>query len=385
MEELLCQRWGEVVSLGNVEAFDDGHGVHRLEVLNGSPRVPQTIVVKVYDITLPERREAFLRELAGWRFLQEVCSDPKPIAQYYGSSPNDGFILLEDLHEWEKTSMLLRGDWSTRTELGIQPMPSSNGRIASQAMAEWWRALGRIHAATSGKRSVYEKIRASLGDVPDQPTVESQMHQMARGFRAMCEAIGISPHSGSEEDLGIAMEATLRPGPFEVFTHGDPCPDNALHRRNACRIIDLEESGYGHALSDATFIHTHWPTCWCASRLPDSVIQDLEDVYRSELIRSCPEAGDDALFYRSVVDISVIQAAKAWRPWTGTNLMDEDEDWGLATMRQRFVTRMEAAVARTQQLGYLEGIGATFTSMLSKLRDEWPPSQQYMPYFDAFS
>lgn len=384
MEELLSRTWGEPVSLGTAQAFDDGHGAHRMEVLGGSSGVPQSVVAKVYDITLPERRKAFLREATGWEFLHEVFSDPKPIAECYGSSSNDGFILLEDLYDWEKTSMLLRGDWSTRSELGIQPMPSSNRRIASQAMSEWWKALGRIHATTAGKRSVYETILTSLGEVPDQPTDESQIGQMKRRYRVMSEAIGITPHPGSEKDLVVAMNALLNPGPLEAFIHGDPGPSNALYKDKVCRIIDLEASRYGNALLDGSFIHMQFPTSWCAGQLPGSLVQDLEALYRRELIKGCPAADDDALFYRRIADISVVRAVRAWRPWTGTNLIEEDAEWGMATMRQRAIARIGNAVSRTEQLGYLEAIGSTFKTMLDELHAIWPEEVHSIPNFAAF-
>ena len=226
----LSRLWDADITLGQPDPFGDGYGAYRVPVESTSPNTPDTVVFKVYELEQPARHHAFCREAAGWTLLEEVSLAERPLPEYYGCDPEQGYVILEDLRGWEKVSMLLRGDWSTRIELGEHADPIQDREIAEDAIKAHWCALGRLHAATAGHETRHEEIQASFDrdvSLPDGPLNLSYTDTIDR-FRHICEAAGVSPLPGSEASIETSLSATMDP-PFRTFLHGDPAPANALY------------------------------------------------------------------------------------------------------------------------------------------------------------
>jgi hypothetical protein len=108
----------------------------------------------------------------------------------------------------------------------------------------------------------------------------------------------------------------------------------------------------------------------------------MEDAYRHELIKGCPEAGDDALFYRAVVEACAYATIAMWR-WAFPAL-EADEEWGLASWRQRILRRLDILAETAATFRHLEAVGETSGRIATKLRSIWPPEADAMPYYPAF-
>jgi hypothetical protein len=106
----------------------------------------------------------------------------------------------------------------------------------------------------------------------------------------------------------------------------------------------------------------------------------MELAYRQELAKGCPAARDDATYFRAV--------AEACGYWLFENLahllpraMQGEQLIGLATNRQRLLTRLAAFDQVAERCGHIEGLRYTLRQLLDALRHRWRAS---MPLFDAF-
>ena len=91
-------------------------------------------------------------------------------------------------------------------------------------------------------------------------------------------------------------------GPFLAYTHDDPIPMNALPVGDERKLFDFEFGDFRHALRDGIYGRACFPTWYHINRVPEDVVQEMERAYRTELAKGCPEAADDTLFFRSVVE-----------------------------------------------------------------------------------
>jgi len=174
------------------------------------------------------------------------------------------------------------------------------------------------------------------------------------------------------------------PGSFLAYTHGDPCPDNCLLSDSKVRLVDFEIAAFHHALIDGVYGRIHFPTCWCVNRIEQRIVHRMESAYRAELAKGCPEATDDAQFYRAVVEACAYWVLTLCQFDTIPALLKKDDQWGISTMRQRVLMRFEMFAQATEEFGHLQAMGVTFRNMAAKLRRLWPAEAGEMPYYPAF-
>jgi hypothetical protein len=124
-----------------------------------------------------------------------------------------------------------------------------------------------------------------------------------------------------------------------------------------------------------------FPTCWCVNRLPEGIGARLDAAYRSELAAGVPEAADDTRFCGDFA------ATCAWWmiatvSWNLLGALEKDGDWGISTLRQRQLLRLESAAALMAEFRRLDAIGDTARRMASRLRERWPEVE--MPLYRPF-
>jgi hypothetical protein len=178
-------------------------------------------------------------------------------------------------------------------------------------------------------------------------------------------------------------EALANPVPFLVFNVTDACPDNHFIRGETVRFFDFEFAGYGHALLESSYARLPFPTCWCMGRLPEAETDMALDVYRSELGIGIPQAFDDAVFERTLMT-----ACTYWTfatiTWSLKEAMVVDQEWGLASQRQRHVYRLERLRDDVERLGYYPAMGEVATTLATSLRSTWLGDDLEMPVYPAF-
>jgi hypothetical protein len=244
-----------------------------------------------------------------------------------------------------------------------------------------------MHAATVGRFEQYEALCVSLHvPVPDSSLVTSGFALGARRFIDGLESLGIAVSSALEDDLQRVQESMQNPGSFMAFTHRDACPDNNHYDGSTVRLFDFEFGGFRHALLDGAYGRFPFPTCWCVNRLPAHVPGLMESAYRRELAKGCPEANNDSVFNRALVE-----ACALWLINTTSGAVRvpavwfefEDQTWGISTIRQRVLMRFDVFASTTEEFGHLEALGSAARVLGARLRELWPDVEE-MPLYPAF-
>ncbi|HEX5727631.1 MAG TPA: phosphotransferase, partial [Longimicrobiaceae bacterium] len=283
------------------------------------------------------------------------------------AAPRSGLLVLEDVAGAAGLHSLL---------LAPDPVP------AEAALLDLAATLGRLHAA--GRALVPEHRRARDRLAPLRIPYSKAFRGMVEpdGFAAVlaraCAAVDVRPSAAAVAELEALRRFWDEPGPFLTLLHGDVCPDNFLWTEDGGgRLVDFEFSAPGHALADAAFARLGFPACWCAGRLPEPLVERMEQAYRREL-----PAMDDAVFTAGMAEAYAFWALGALS-WALPRALDADEGWGETPLRQRIVSQLETAAGLAVHHGRLEALGAAYAALAARLRERWGPALE-VSLFPAF-
>lgn len=370
-EQILSNMTGYQIKFNRIERLSAG-GRRNLLLRCYTPSTsgldPSVIIKKVEaksynpEDTTSSDTIRFFNDWIGSQFLSTLPSSFKHSPRFYGGDRTVGLIILEDVQH--------RGSL-------IEPLLGNDRVQAEQALLQYAACLGQLHADTLGKveefEALFQKVAPHLK--PPRATINIQRHQL------ILESLGIQPKSDWQHDLEAIDEAVRNPGDFLAYVHADTCPDNVLNTGKELRLIDFETGGFGHALLDAAYGRMMFPSCWCANRLPPAILQQMEDTYRAILITKCPVAEDDRLFKSALVKMCGF-----WLLYTLTRHLESalktDLLWGIATVRQRILARLEVFIATSQEFSDLPALRDTSSQLLDRLRQRWlkiPP----LPFYPA--
>jgi hypothetical protein len=366
-EQLLMEVFEGTVRLGEAEDLTASGraGVYRLQVLAGPNHAPASVIVKQARTFPPW---TFFNDWASLQFLNQVVPAHQSFApHFYAGDPIQGIYVIEDLGRGQRLDQLLLGNDPAITEAAL---------IAHATLH------GRLHALTIGKQASYDAIRRPLGSLAEEED-DATLGWLASTFHRSVEMVGIAPAPGVDREL-LALATSIRhPGPFLAFIQGDSCPDNCLYVGSALYLVDFEGGRLAHALLEGCYGRMHFPTCWCVYRLPEHIPPRMEAAYRAELVKGCPVAADDTLFYRALVEACTFWLLD-WHRWMPLDrLLKSDRMIIAASDRQRLLTRLDMLVQTSEHFGYLEAVGATMRTLATRLRSLWPESEE-MPLYPAF-
>jgi len=383
-ERLLAEQFGGTVRL--VEGTDLQGGsryqVYRFVVVEGPDEALGSVIVKQVKATekAPYRPDSatipawtLFNEWASLQFLGEVAGADGTGGvsfgpRFYGGERAVGLIVLEDLGRGRRLDELLLGN---------------DAVVAESALVEHAAIHGRMHAATSGRKNEFQRLRESLG-----PSVLGDGHYtydwLAPTFCQGIEELGLAPVAGVAEELAALRDALLQPGPFLAFVQGDSCPDNCLFVSGTLRLLDFEGGKFDHALKEGVYGRMRFPTCWCVYQIPEPIALRMEEAYRVELVKGCPEAGDDRLFYQAVVEACLGWVIEWFQMVPLTKILGKDRLLVAATDRQRYLARCDVVAQVSAQVGYMEALGETIRNMAGKMRQLWPETEE-MAYYPAFA
>ena len=387
-ERILADRFNTQVHLVSDEQILNSSprsNVIRFRVAGAPAGVPKTVIIKqavadnddeVYDprttdFNWPAWR--FLNEWAGLQFLNASFDDDPLAPRIFGGDRDLGVIVMEDLGASESLIPSL---------LGSDPMTAEINLI------DYMQMLGRLHGRTAGKQDEYNCIRQALG--PDRVYFSSAAEsffppdQLATVLESTVDMLGITPHRRVDRDLDAVAGFWNHDGPFLAYTHGDPAPGNEFKVGHYRRLVDFEFGGFHHALTEGVYARMQFVTGWCVNRIPDAVAMRMEDAYRTELAKGCPEADDDLLFYRAMTEACAYANISMWH-WAFPDILSEDEEWGLSTHRQRLLRRLKILAETTTQFRHLEALGEVAYMIEKKLYSAWSSEGlDSMPYYPAF-
>ncbi|HXH22755.1 MAG TPA: hypothetical protein VNN10_12065 [Dehalococcoidia bacterium] len=377
-ERVLRRRFGGRPRLLDSSALDGRTTVFRCRTEGRG--LPDSVVLKMprreegsaYQATdMKERAPAWhlTNEWAALALLDARQADgPRLTPRLFGGDLESGVLVLEDLGGGESLAgVLLSGDAAR----------------AEAAMLAFARSLGRMHALSAGQEEAHSATLESLGRAGgDRLAAARRVREEIAKLPATFDELDFEWSPGMVDDVQQLTRAILEPGPLLVLSHGDPCPDNDRLVDGRLVLFDFERAGFRSAMVDAAYGRVPFPTCWCANRLPDYVVEGFEAAYRLELMKAVPEAGDDAFFERSLME-----AAGWWLITTSNQLLTRalrfEERWGISTYRQRLLFRFEEFSRRAAASGHLEALGAWAWLMHERLRARWPEVEE-MPLYPAF-
>lgn len=389
-EKLLSATFGGSIHL---DAGDDLGGsnrslVYRFNVLDGPGDAPASVIVKQAHSTAdalyqPDRPTlpawTLFNDWASLQFLSQLANSRKLAPQFYWGDRATGLFIMEDLGSGLRLDQFLLGNDPAAAEL---------------ALIEFAAIHGRLHAMTIGMNEEFLRIREALGpsrmetDYYDYTWLASTLYDTAK-------LVGVNPARGVDVELAALATALRHPGPFLAFNQGDSCPDNCLYVGSApsnetktgvqtdLRLLDFEGGMFRHALVEGVYGRMHFPTCWCVYRLPEQIPLRMEAVYRTELVKGCPAASDDRLFYNAVVEACTLWMLDWYREFPLPALLEKDRMIVTSTVRQRFLVRSDILARVTEEIGHMEAISATIRAIATKLRTLWPEAD-VLPLYPAF-
>ena len=375
-EDILTRYFDGKVQLevdAHLPSSDRTH-VLRCRVSRGTSAAPASVILKqsvlAYGSTFDGAVDGNVwDEWAGLRFIGKVAPDVA-IPYCYGGDTTLGLIILEDL-----------GNQTTLKDLLI----GVDAEAAKQGLFDYSSMLGKLHARTYQQERTFNEMRSTIGPYEQQHGFyQHQFRQLGQRFQAMTQALQISPRQGALRDLEVVRASLQHPGPFSVYCHGDLTPSNIFVDRTTATLIDFEYGCCGHALLDGVNARMLFPSGGPFYDLPRSIIQQMEAVYRTTLATGCPAAHDEHLWQQAMVVACAYWTItlSVWLPFA--TLLERDQKWGNATMRQRAIVRSERFAEITELTGYGEALGATFHMLAARMRALWPEATDVLSMYPAF-
>ena len=378
-EQLLSDKLNARVEMRLTKTFR-GEGerflVVRCEIIQGPSEAPDSVILKRAPAgqLIPEApielTDLLLNEWATLRFLKSIPATAPVIPALYCGSRDAGLIVMEDLGDVDSL---------------VQPLLGSDPQDAENALVTLAQHLGQMHAATIGRSGEFDSILNELTDGPAPLRVDlgGFVRQALGGLRQTLDDVGVAPHRLFYDEIEEVIGAVVDPGPFYVFIHGDPCPDNFLRTQSGLWFTDFEMSAFRHALLDGVYGRMMFPGCWCASRIPEATVLRMESTYRAELARGCSAAKDDRLFQRGIVDACAFWVLEALLRYL-KRAISEDFDWGISSVRQRITARLRAFLDICEGHEHLQGVRHTFNLLHSRIETTWPTESKELPLYPAF-
>jgi hypothetical protein len=358
----------------------------RLHLEQRGAGIPGTVLVKqrlpgLYDSSTPDAlgTREFLNDWAALRFLGEVFGNEQQFApRFISGDVANGVLVMEDLGA-ARTDVRVGGRLRRESPSMVQPLLGSSAAAAERYLFRMMRLLGRLHAGTAIHLDAYRSIRRELdlgyADAADNAV---RLRFMADAF-AFIGAVDVAPQPGLDAEVASLEEALVAPGLLLVFGHGDPCPDNWLEQDGELRLIDFEFAGLQHALLDASYARSAFPTCWCCRSLPADTVGRLELAYREEASAGVPELADDATYSRAVVDAAIFWALHSLR-W-GSVVAVEDKAWGTASTRARILFRLGVVEGLPEVEQAYPALATTIGNLRAVLVRKW--GDLLLPTFPA--
>jgi hypothetical protein len=349
----------------------------RYTVAGAASGQPASVIIKhvVTDHYDPEATDSwdiqrFFRDWVGAAFLSAVSSESAYSPRFYGGDRAIGFIMLEDLGVHRSL---------------VEPLLEGDALRGEEAILAFATQLGRLHADTIGTAPHFEQIVRAINPrtAVDVATAclqnATELRTRAEHLRGHLDRLGVPLAPRFPDDIASICTTIAYPGDFLAYVHGDPCPDNVFYTGGRLRLIDFEFGTFGHALQDGVYGRMMFPTCWCANQIPATLLDRMEQVYRTELVRSCPAAQDDRIFATAVAHL-----CGYWLIHTLARLLerglDEDSIWGIATVRARIVARLQSFITTSTTTNQLPALRSTANVLLEYLHTRWPDTQPLALY-----
>ena len=361
--------------------------LYRFRILSGPDGIPDTVFVK--------RKQArrIRVEWACLQFLNDQMSTNSVTPCLYGGGysgkNNVPFLIMEDMGDGQNLRAILIND---------------DSETAKRVLIKGAKGLGQIHAHTIGEVEKFLKLRDSIVKLDNSPEDLDSIY--AEKWDEICSAADVQPYQESFSELKVLSKFLDANNRFHGLIHGDLYPVNIYQSTTKSKVyvFDYEFGHFQHVLVDGFQIRVHLDMWAEVSRFPDDVMHEMENTYRTELAKNCPEAEDDRWYYRRVIEACVYENIRCvyrfFEPPKAvfSNVINDRpagdyealrtnpnyNHWGLPAVRRRVFYRLGLLAELTETHGYLQGLGATAKIIRDKFSRVWPPEVQEMPLYPAF-
>lgn len=230
----------------------------------------------------------------------------------------------------------------------------------------WATSLARLHATTR---------EADRGALPfSQPPDSTGIEAFLRLVRALGEPVA----DGGSRELELLLDR-LDPRKHRALLHGDPCPGNDLHAANGVRFVDLEQASLGDGLVELAYLRIGFPTCWCATSVPDRLVVAAENAYRvswreatgTDLPTDLTAPLADACAGWLLRGDALVPKAERQGDDHLARVMDHEWHWGTATARQRLAHRLRVVADLTSTLPDLSGLSKLTAATAQSALRRW--------------
>jgi hypothetical protein len=316
---------------------------------------------------------------AGLQFLETLAAGAPLAPRFLAGDSALGFFIVEDAGKLSLLDLVLGGDAGS----------------AERGLTDLGRLVGRLQAASFGKKEQYEAIRFGLGPRADPEKVWGKgpwFRTMVGKLRRNLGNVSFEAPEAFYRDLEGVIAAIDDPGPFQVFTHHDLGPENLLYSLESPRLIDFEFGDFRHALTDGAYVRMLFPTMWRVERVPKEIVVKSEAEYRAALAVGCPAALDDDLFGRALLDGCAywltVTLAFAFEPPVNRSdrksAVQRDPRWGPTTLRQIVLGRLDSFLDAAEGAPTHVAMRETCLRLKAHLLILWNRSEAPIPYFPAF-
>jgi hypothetical protein len=245
-------------------------------------------------------------EWAALAFRTDRPLTPPVAPRFLAGDADARVFVMEDLGAGRTLEDLLQG---------------GDAAAATDALVSVARLAGSLHAHLLDATLDFDRRRGALAPRAASPLAAAgALLRRARGqIASWLRAADVVPAPGLGHTLEAVARAVEHPGAFATLTHGDMAPSNTHITPTRLRLLDFEYAGVRSALYDTLF----W-TLVCP--FPEPLIDRAEAAYRTELMRACPAARDNAAYATERATVA------AWRmlnllQWLPPSLRQADPPW----------------------------------------------------------
>jgi hypothetical protein len=365
-QQALVALWGTQVTCEITDTLR-GEGRNRVYRLEVKQAPVSSVILKAslgseehpYTVGDPGPWSAFRRFCNEWAGCQVLWPlGLGPVA--YTGDVERGFYLMEDLGDGESLADRL-------TDNSLE--------AATAALFAYARSLGELHTATQGQEAHWQELQRKLG-VNDARASDDSWQKDVMAFRAICARHSVTIPTGFDLEMTRIEHVLRNPDEYMVFSPTDCCPDNHYLRGERVCFFDCEGATMRHALLDVAYLLAPFPTCWCTSRLPADLVQRLIAAYREHF-----PGGTDFEEHLTLALASWTISSLTW-DWAG-NWEASDHSWGLVTLRQRHLHRLENLLARENLETLLPNLASMTRRLHETLHTRWADLES-MPLYVAF-
>jgi thiamine kinase-like enzyme len=311
---------------------------------------------------------------AGASFLSALVPDQSP--RFHGGHLEGGVVLVEDVGN----NMSV-----------VDALAGSDPIEAERELVDLAKCLGTIHAKSVGKEPQYLEVRSALSSNKEQVSFrDSDLIKINLvKLRQTVSSLDLEISAEAERDIQTVIDSLENPGKFLAFIHRDPIPPNFMRTDRGLVTIDLEFSGYGHALTDVMSFRMGFPTYGLPGRLPSQVIETFESNYRSAFAEGCDAANHDDVYHPASVEACawwlMFELIPNLEKTTDEAEIPEDQKNRMSEGRKWIITRLMSFIEISLTTDHLGGLRTLCQELHAKLAQAWDSEAIQLEYYPAFS